>query len=76
MRNQIHQLVIKIENLKSSESSFKSDQSVDSQEENKEEVGEIEECNQPPSYHNKISQKEIRSINLQILKQEYQKKDS
>ena len=47
---------------------MKSNQPIDSQKENKEEVGEIEECNQPPSNHNKISQKEIRSIVLANFK--------
>ena len=47
--------------MKSSEISFKSDLSIDYQEENKEEVDKAEEYNQSPSYNNKISQKEIRS---------------
>ena len=54
--------------MKSIESSFKSNQSIDSQEENKEEVGEMEECNQSQAYHNKISQKEIWSIILTKFK--------
>ena len=41
--------------MKSSESSFKSDQSIDSQEENKKEIDEIEECNKSSSDHNKKS---------------------
>ena len=61
--------------LISSESSIKSDQSVDSQEENKEEVGEMEECNQSLSYHTMISQKEIRSIILPNFKAQVSEKE-
>ena len=39
--------------MKSSEISIKSNQSIVPQEENKEEVDEMVECNQSPSYYNK-----------------------
>ena len=54
--------------MKLSESSFKYDQSGDSQNVSKEEVGEMKECNQSPSHYNKISYKEIRSIFLAKFK--------
>ena len=45
--------------MKSSESSIKSNQSIISQEENKEEVKEMEECHQSPSYYNKYFRKKF-----------------
>ena len=49
---------------------------MDSQEENKEEVEKMEECNQSSSYYINISERDLMYNLCKFLKLEYQRKNS